>query len=215
MPWSRGNQSEWEEIAYWLQGRGLLVRQLNSRETWKSSNWYPERTLDTPLAVFTFDFRSCEGQDGCQAYTPAEWLLDAQAALAAAAQLEGVDSNQVITAGASNGGDGAVDACAWMNTTESGLCLGAYALSPSSSLTIDFRTAAEALLSQESPAVVYCLYALLDEAAEETCGGYEAIRTVSYGYVEDHGLELILVDRRPDPLQILQEFIGEALGGER
>jgi hypothetical protein len=165
------------------------------------------------LGVFTFNFRSCEGDEGCQAYLPAEWLLDAQAALEAASQLEGVDPGMILAAGASNGGDGAVDACAWINTTELGTCLGAFALSPSSSLTLDFRTAADALLNQKSPAVVYCLYGLLDDAAQETCGDYPEIRTVSYGYVEDHGLELILVDRRPDPLQILQEFISEALGG--
>jgi dienelactone hydrolase len=168
-----------------------------------------------PLGVFTFNFRFCESEDGCQAYLPAEWLLDAQAALEAAVQLEGVDPEKVIAAGASNGGDGAVDACAWMNTTDRGICLGAFALSPSSSLTIDFRTAATTLLSQETPAVVYCLYGLLDDAAEETCDNFPEIRAVSYGYVEAHGLELILVDRRPDPLQILQDFINDALGVEQ
>ena len=213
MPWSRGNQSEWEEVAYWLQGRGLLVRALNSRETWKSSNWYPERTLNMPLGVFTFNFRSCEGENGCQAYLPAEWLLDAQAALVTASQLVGADPGKILTAGASNGADGAVDSCAWLNNTNQGTCLGAFALSPSSSLTVDFRAAADALLAQEHPAPVYCLYGLLDDASQETCGDYPEIRAVSYGYVEDHGLELILVDRRPDPLKVLQEFIVEALGG--
>jgi dienelactone hydrolase len=213
MTWSRGNQSEWEEVAYWLQGRGLLVRALNSRETWKSSNWYPERTLDMPLGVFTFDFRSCEGEAGCEAYLPAEWLLDAQAALETAANLEGADPERILGVGASNGGDGAVDSCAWMNTTNLGTCLGAFALSPSSSLTIDFRDAADSLLDQDNPAPVYCLYGLLDDAAEETCGNYPEIRGISYGYTDDHGLELILVDRRPDPLNVLQEFIVEALGG--
>ena len=213
MPWSRGNQSEWEEVAYWLQGRGLLVRVLNSRETWKSSNWYPERTLNMPLGVFTFNFRSCEGEDGCQAYLPAEWLLDAQAALIAASQLEGADPGKILAAGASNGADGAVDSCAWMNTTDQGTCLGAFALSPSSSLTVDFHNAADALLSQENPALVYCLYGLKDDASQETCEDYPEIRAISYGYVEDHGLELILVDRRPDPLKVLEEFIVEALGG--
>ena len=215
MPWSRGNQSEWEEVAYWLQGRGLLVRALNSRETWKSSNWYPERTLDMPLGVFTFNFRSCEGEDGCQAYLPTEWLLDAQAALVTASQLEGADPEKILTAGASNGADGAVDSCAWMNAIDQGTCLGAFALSPSSSLTVDFHDAANALLSQENPALVYCLYGLKDDASRETCGDFPEIRGISYGYVEDHGLELILVDRRPDPLNVLQEFIVDALGGRQ
>ncbi|RLD01370.1 MAG: hypothetical protein DRI65_15685 [Chloroflexota bacterium] len=213
MPWSLGNQSDWEEVAYWLQGRGLLVRTMNSRKTWKSSNWYPERTLDMPLGVFTFNFRACEGEGGCQAYMPAGWLLDAQAAMETASQLEGVDPGKIIAAGASIGADGAVDSCAWINTTDLGTCLGAFTLSPSSSLTIDFRTAVDALLSQENPAEVYCLYGLRDSASQETCGDYPEIRAVNYGYVEDRGLELILVDRKPDPLDILQEFIFEALGG--
>jgi len=213
MNWSRGNQGEWEEIAYWLQGRGLLVRELNSRQTWKSSNWYPERTLDMPLGVFTFNFRSCEGGDGCQTYQPAEWLLDARAALETAAQLQGANPRQIITAGASIGADGAVDSCAWLNTTDIGTCLGGFALSPSSSLTVDFRAAADSLLAQENPALVYCLYGLHDDASLETCGDYPGIRSIDFGYVADHGLELIRVDRKPDPLNILQEFILGALGG--
>lgn len=213
MNWARGNQSDWEEIAYWLQGRGLLVREQDSRKTWKSSNWYPERTLDMPLGVFTFNFRSCEGEDGCQAYRPIEWLLDAQAALETAAQLEGVNSQQIITAGASIGADGAVDSCAWLNTTGLGTCLGAFALSPSSSLTVDFQSAADTLLAQESPARVYCVFGLQDEASTEICLDYPGIRSIDYGYVEYHGLELIQFSRRPDPLDILQEFILEATGG--
>lgn len=213
MSWSRGNQSEWEEIAYWLQGRGLLVREINTREAWKNSRWYPERTLEMPLGVFTFNFRACEGDDGCQAYLPAEWLLDAQAALETAAKLEGADPEKLIAAGASIGADGAVDSCAWLNTTDQGKCLGAFALSPASFLTIDFRTATDALLAQENPAVVYCLYGLRDAAPRDTCENYPDIPTVNYGHIFDHGLELILVDRKPDPLNLLQEFILEALGG--
>ena len=214
MPWAQGNQSEWEEVAYWLQGRGLLVRAQNSRQTWKSSNWYPERTLDMPLGVFTFNFRSCESVEGCVSYLPVEWLLDAQAALETAAQLEGIDPGQILAVGASIGADGAVNSCAWLNKTELGKCLGAFALSPFSSLTIDFRVSVDSLLDQEDPAPVYCLFGLQDDAASETCGDFPEIRAVNFGYIDDHGLELIHVDRRPAPLNILQEFILEALGGE-
>lgn len=213
-PWAQGNQSEWEEVAHWLQGRGLLVPVQDSRRTWKSSNWYPERTLDLPLGVFTFNFRSCESVDGCESYLPIEWLLDAQAALEAATKLQGAAPDQVLAVGASIGADGAVNSCAWLNGTELGKCLGVFALSPFSSLTIDFRVSADALLNQEDPAPVYCLYGLHDDAASETCGDYPEIRAVNYGYIDDHGLELIHVDRRPAPLKILQEFILEALGGK-
>ena len=213
MTWTRGNQSEWEEIAYWLQGRGLLERVQNSRKTWKSSNWYPELVLGMPLGVFTFNFRSCEGEDGCQAYLPAEWLLDAQAALEAAAQLEGVDPEQIITAGASTGADGAVYACAWMNTTGLGTCLGSFVLSPSSSLTVDFSSATDVLLAQEKPGLVYCLFGLQDDASRETCLDYPGIRSIDFGYIDNHGLELVIFNRSPNPLDYLQDFILEALGG--
>ncbi len=213
MSWARGNQSEWEEIAYWLQGRGLLVREPDYARTWKSSNWYPKRILDMPLSVFTFNFRSCEGKDGCQAYQPAEWLLDAQAALETASQLEGVDPTMILTAGASIGADGAVDACTWMNTTDLGICLGSFAISPSSSLTEDFRTAVNGLLAQEKQGLVYCLYGSLDDAAQETCGDDAGIRSINLGYIENHGLELITFSRSPDTLDYLQEFILESLGG--
>jgi hypothetical protein len=213
MTWTRGNQSEWEEIAYWLQGRGLLVREINSRDTWKNSRWYPERNLDRPLGVFTFNFRACEEENGCQAYLPTEWLLDAQAALETASQLEGADPFKIMAAGASIGADGAVDGCAWLNTTDLGTCPGAFALSPSSLLTLDFRATTDALLTQDHHAEVYCLYGLYDVASTETCGDYQEIQAINYGYTYDRGLELILVDRRPDPLNLLQEFILEALEG--
>ena len=215
MPWTRGNQTEWEEVATWLQGRGLLVREPDYRHSWKSSNWFPKPTIKIPLGVFTFNFRSCEGQDGCQAYLPAEWLLDAQAALETASRLEGADPGRIIAVGASIGADGAVYSCAWLNATDLGKCLGAFALSPSSSLTIDFSSSVDALLEQEDPALVYCLYGLRDEAAKETCQDYPGIRTIHFGYVDFHGLELILFDRSPNTLDYLQEFISEALGGEQ
>ena len=215
MPWSRGNQTEWEEIAYWLQGRGLFVREPNYARTWKSSNWYPKRTLGMPLGVFTFNFRSCEAADGCQAYLPAEWLLDAQAALLTASQLQGVDPDRILAAGASIGADGAVDACAWMNSTDLGTCLGGFAISPSSSLTVDFSAEVETLLAQEKPGLVYCLYGSLDDAARETCGIDADIRGINLGYIENHGLELITFARNPDTLDYLLEFILEGLGGEQ
>ena len=50
---------------------------------------------------------------------------------------------------------------------------------------------------------------------ERFSGDYPDIRAVNFGYIEDHGLELIHVDRRPAPLNIMQEFILEALGGDQ
>jgi hypothetical protein len=166
-----------------------------------------------PLGVFTFDFRSCETEDGCQAYLPAEWLLDAQAALETASRLEGVDPERILAAGASIGADAAVDACAWMNSTDLGTCLGGFAISPSSSLTVDFYSAVETLLAQGKPGLVYCLYGSLDDAARETCQIEADIRSINLGNNENHGLELITFSRSPDTLDYLQEFILDGLGG--
>jgi dienelactone hydrolase len=213
MTWTKGNQSEWEEIAYWLQGRGLFVREPDYRRPWKSSNWYPKRIIDMPLGVFTFNFRSCEGEDGCQAYQPAEWLLDAQAALETASRLDGIDPGKIITAGASIGADAAVYSCAWVNTADLGTCLGSFTLSPSSSLTVDFSSSVDALLAQENPASIYCLFGLQDEAAQETCGDYPGIKSIHFGYIENHGFELIIFDRTPAPLDHFQQFILDSLGG--
>ena len=118
-----------------------------------------------------------------------------------------------MAAGASIGADGAVDGCAWLNSTDRGRCLGAFALSPSSLLTLDFRATTDALLAQDDPIVVYCLFGLYDAASKETCGEYHEIQVINFGFTFDYGLELILVDRRPDPLNLLQEFILKALEG--
>jgi hypothetical protein len=80
-------------------------------------------------------------------------------------------------------------------------------------LTNDFRASVDALLAQEQPAAVYCLYGLQDDASKETCGDYPGIRSIDYGYIDNHGLELIQFNRKPDPLNLLQEFILEAIGG--
>jgi len=211
MHWARGDQSEWEPIASWLQGRGMLVRQPDYNDSWKSSDWYPERSLDIPLGVFTFDFRNCQ-QDGCQAYKPAEWLLDAQAALKAAAQLQGVDPDRILTAGASIGGDAALDACTWFNQSGLGTCLGSFSLSPGSFLTESFPAQSAVLFSQVPDAPVYCLYGLRDDASVETCEGNPDVQNFSFGYVEHHGMELLQPGRDPDPLLLLEDFIRSAVG---
>ena len=213
MPWTEGNRDDWDEVARWLQGRGLLTREPDYNDSWKSSDWFPERSLETPLGVFVFNFRSCEEQNGCTDYLPAEWLLDARAALEAASRLEGVDPNRILTAGASIGADGAVGSCLWLNSTDAGTCLGSFALSPASLLTEDFRSSAASLVSQKRTAPVYCLYGLRDDASVETCSDFPEIRAVDYGYIENHGLELLQPGQSPDPLELFQEFIQEALGG--
>lgn len=209
MGWARGDQDEWDPIARWLQGRGLLVREPDYNRSWKSSEWFPERTLPMPLGVMTFNFRNCEG--GCQAYQPAEWLLDARAAMETAAGLPGVDPDRIIAAGTSIGADGAVSGCAWLNSTGLGTCQGSFSISPASFLTEAYEDSARALMDRDPALPVYCLFGLRDDASAETCEGLEGARAENFGYTDDHGFELIKPGQDPDPLQLLQLFIQEAV----
>ncbi|MGB2964281.1 MAG: hypothetical protein WBB69_09870 [Anaerolineales bacterium] len=209
MHWARGDQQEWADIAFWLQNRAGLIREPDYNHSWRSSKWYPDNLSDMSIGVFSFTFRECSG--GCQSYLPAEWLLDVQAAMATAAGLFGVNSNQILTAGASIGADGAVDGCAWLNQSGLGECLGAYGLSPGSLLTVPFEAAAGELLHSDPPLPVYCLYGLRDDASVETCSAVPEAVLVDYGYIENHGFELFQPNQDPDPLNLMLEFISNAL----
>ena len=66
--WARGDQTEWTEIALWLQNRSQLVREPNYNKTWRSSDWFPENTSGVSLGIFTFTLRECEDQ--CKDYLP-------------------------------------------------------------------------------------------------------------------------------------------------
>ena len=212
MHWARGDQSEWDEIAAWLQERGLSDSKPDYNHSWKSSVWFPELNLKNSIGVLTFNFRECEGE--CRAYLPTEWLLDVEAAMLAAANLQGVDRSQIMTAGASIGADGAIYGCSWLNQQDLGTCRGSFLLSPGSMLTIPFDSKAEELLNQDHPLPVYCLIGLRDDASVETCSDIQGLTLVDYGYIENHGFELIQPDIGENPLLLLQEFIGSALSGE-
>jgi len=212
MHWAKGDQSEWDEIAAWLQGRGLLEPAPDYNHSWKSSVWFPDRILDKSIGIFTFNFRECDG--ACKAYLPMEWLLDVEAAMDAAANLQGANVNQIITAGASIGADGAIYGCSWLNIQEKGACRGTFLLSPGSTLTIPFDSIVGKLFNQEPPVPVYCLIGLRDDASVETCSDITGLTLVDYGYIENHGFELLQPGVGTNPLVLLQELINIALTGE-
>lgn len=207
--WARGDQSEWTEIALWLQNRSQLAREPNYNKSWRSSDWFPENTLGYSLGVFTFTLRDCEKE--CKDYLPGEWLLDIQAAMETALDLTGVDKSKIVTAGASIGADGAVYGCTSLNQSALGECRGSYVLSPGSLLTIPFEKPANELIYNNPPRPVYCLYGLRDDAAVETCSAVPDARQVDYGYIENHGFELLQPFQTPDPLLLLLELIDTAL----
>ena len=210
--WARGDLEEWGELALWLQNRDQLNRKPDYNHSWKSSSWYPENLREEPIGVLIFTLRECTG--GCQNYLPIEWLQDIESAVITASELQGVNKDQILTAGASIGADGAIYACAFLNDNNSGHCLGSFALSPASLLTIPNEDLVGQLINNESPVPVYCLYGLRDDASVETCANIPGITLVDYGYIENHGMELLQPNQNPDPLVLLQEFIQISLTGK-
>jgi len=205
MHWARADQESWAPIAAWLQNRGLETG-AGGQQPWLRPGWFPDRTGESEIGVFTFTFRNCQG--GCRGYPAGGWLLDAQAAVLQASQLPGVNPDHILTAGASTGADGAVDACRWLNEQGSGpRCRGAFAFSPASFLTVPYRDAAVEILNEDPPGTVYCLYDRRDDAAMETCQQVEEAVVVDYGYVHKHGMELIDPNLDPPALELLGDFI--------
>ena len=209
--WARGDMTEWEQIAFWLQDRGLLDRSPDYNHSWKSSEWFPDFNSEGPLGVLVFTMRDCQGS--CQSYSPAGWLLDIEAVMLKAAQLQGVDKDRIVTAGASIGADGAMYGCAWMNQVGFGSCKGSFSLSPASLLTLPYDELVKQLIETEPPLPVYCLFGLRDDASVETCSDLAGIIPVDYGYIENHGFELIQPGQNLDPLVLLNEFINISLTG--
>ena len=210
--WAEGDQTEWKHIATWLQNRGSLIRETDHNNSWLSSDWFPDNTYPGPLGVFTFNLRECTGE--CQAYLPTEWLLDMEAAMQTAAHLQGVDREQIITVGASIGADAALYGCDWLNREREGVCRGTFSLSPASLLTIPYDQLVNDLIGIEPGVKIYCLYGLRDDASLETCGELPGITGIDYGYIENHGLELIQPGLQQDTLLHLLEFIQASLGEE-
>jgi len=93
--------------------------------------------------------------------------------------------------------------------------MGSFLLSPSSLLTLPFEEIAGDLLNHDPPLPVYCLFGLRDDASVETCSDMSGLDAIDYGYVDYHGFELIQGEREPHALDLLQEFISAALGGEQ
>jgi dienelactone hydrolase len=204
MHWAPGDASHWEEIAYWLQNRGLSGASGGS-DPWSDPSWFPALRDGRSYAVFTFTFRQCGGGDGCQSFEPEGWLDDATAAMATARELDGVDPDRVIAIGASIGSDGAVDACG-------DGCLGALALSPGSYLGVPFAEAASILDRGDPPRPVWCLAAEGDGESAPTCEGASGslYRAIIYPG-NDHGMMLIRPESEPDVLGLVLEFLEQTL----
>lgn len=211
MHWARGDQTDWVEIAYWLQNRGLGGQTPAGSDPWLDPSWFPPMLEGRSFAVFTFSFRTCES--GCQSFEPEGWLLDAQAAMGTAMNLDGVDPNRIAAVGASIGSDGSPDGCFWLNDQHENSCLGALSLSPGSYLTVPYQEAVKALEVEQPPKPVWCLYAEGDVDSAEACRSAAGDHYRVFNYEGRlHGMELIQPDVEPNALQLILEFLRLSFG---
>lgn len=209
MHWAPGDQYDYVEIAYWLQNRGLGGMAENSENyPWLDPAWFPEITADRSYAVFTFTFRNCEG--GCQSFLRDQWLLDAQAAVEFAYNLDSIDRDRVIMIGASIGSDGAADGCLYLNQQVPGGCKGAFSMSPGNYLTLDYREVVGELAGISTPA--WCLYDEGDSESAAVCGGYEGDNFSAYMLAGGHGMTLVRPDLSPNALELLLDFLAQTIG---
>ncbi len=198
--WVAANQDDWQVVAAWLQNRGQVLPGSCSRPsgcTWWDSAWFPQME-NRSFAVFTYSLTSCESPDGCADWDGPTWAEDANAAIAYASQLEGVDPVRIFTAGASIGADAAIDSCAWLN--EQGgqaRCVGTASLSPGNYLLLDYAEQVEKLEDANTP--VWCLASSSDGESYPTCKNAEGTNYQVYEFqMPGHGMTLIAENAIPD-----------------
>lgn len=205
MHWAGGDMNDWNEIAFWLQSRGLSGTSPNvGTEPWLSPEWFPPVMEGQSYSVFSFTFRKCE--KGCSSFELAGWLLDAQAAMDTARGLEGVDPAKVIAMGASIGADGAPDGCFWLNDQYPGSCLGALSLSPGSYLRVAYAEAVTAI--DEDGFLAWCFFSTSDSDSAQACKSASGELYQMYEWPNsDHGMMLIRPEIAPSALQLMLDFV--------
>lgn len=213
MHWAPGDLEDWNEIAFWLQNRGLSGSSLNlGQEPWLDPTWFPPMIEGKSFGVFSFSFRECEG--GCRNFTNNRplWLLDAKAALKTAMELDGVDPNQLLVIGASIGADGAVDGCYLHNDLYPNSCLGALSLSPGDYLTISYPDAIMELMQEDPPKPVWCFCSSGDASAAQACKAADGEHYLSVEWSgSSHGMDLIRPGITPNVLLEILKFITAVL----
>ena len=204
MHWYPGDQNEWIEIAFWLQNRGLGGG--SNGVPWKDPTWFPILDHDESYNVLSFSFQGCEGN--CKDFLPELWLQDAKTALEFARTLDEVDPDQLISIGASIGGDGAIDGCALVLEEHPGACLGALSLSPGNYLNVPYSEMVSALEENDPSRPAWCLYDQNDPDStfcSEIKGEHYFSESWSDGNL--HGMHLITPNLEPQPLERILEFI--------
>lgn len=214
MHWIRSDETDWSAVARWLQNRLPPLEPSSGGPSWLDPSWFPEAGSDRSYAVFTFTFRGCRG--GCQRFEAEGWLRDACAALQTAAGQPGVDPMRMVAIGASIGGDGAIDACAWLSTKSTGSrCQGALSLSPGGYLGIPYAGAVQTLIGALRSAgalppaeAALCVASEGDSDSAEACGSAQSphYRAIIYtGHA--HGMELLVPSLEPNALSLIADFL--------
>lgn len=208
MHWAGGDQNDWNEIAFWLQNRGLGGSSPNvGSQPWLDPSWFPEVFEDYSYAVFTFTFRDCDG--GCKNFNTNRslWLLDAVAAVETAGQLEGVDPARVVAMGASIGADGAIDGCFYPGGEENVRCQSALSLSPGSYLTVVYADAVP--WGDQAGKPVLCYYSAADGPSALACISASGDLYDTFEWPGDaHGMLLLTPDTDPSAMQKILDWLG-------
>ena len=211
MHWGGGDQKDWPEIAFWLQNRGLGGKSAKTKP-WLDPSWFPPMLKGQSFAVFTFNFRCFDPK--CSKVPSNGWLLDAQAAMKTASELEGVDPLRIASIGGSIGADGAPDGCFWLNAQGAkAKCLGALSLSPGSYLGVPYADAVKTLQGEQPPKPLWCLFAEQDTPAARACqsGSGSAYRMINFpGNL--HAMMLIQPQVQPSALQLILDWLKLTFG---
>lgn len=217
MHWAGDDMSMWYEVAVWLQNRGLTnpfpPPDDSLKFGWWDSSWFPDVPADKSYGVFLFTFRGCNSfTTGCIKFDSAGWLEDAQAAMLAAREIEGVDPENIVAIGSSIGGDGAVDGCLYLQNLYPGACKGALSLSPDSYLNFTFDQAVTELGQADPPIPVWCLAAPFQFAP---CKRAEKSGNTAYSSFEipngQHGTSMLRPGLDPLPMQLILDFLDETI----
>lgn len=209
------DQAQWKAIAPWLQNRGVEMSAKSAPgllalvvgEPWLDSSWFPQVPDGLKVSVFTFTLRNCDG--GCEAFENFEesWQDDILAAFETAAQLPGVDPDNIFALGTSIGADGSVDGC-WLYQQKTGhSCAGALAVSPGSFIGMPFDETVKNLTQSGVPVVCYSAD---QDYSIDTCNSYEGdlYQTVIVpGYY--HGIDAVNPEAEPNWLEPLLDFLQE------
>lgn len=214
MHWMVGDRNDWNEVAVWLQNRGVKNPFPNpGTETWWDPTWFPTVPADKSYAVLTYSFRDClPYMDGCQSVQKENWLKDTKIVMEFARGLEGVDPNRIVAIGSSIGADGAADGCQMLNEEFPGVCKGALSLSPGNFLGVSYVDTIQKLGNNDPATAAWCL---ADPAEFGICESAEEAGNAAFKGFSipdgDHGNMLLRPGLDPLPMQLILDFLDEIL----